>query len=86
MYRRSYPDTSRSGTLFFYGWMRRELTPPYRTLNLGARPGDPPGSEAYAIRDMRCAGGTVDGCDPDPAVLKNAQFDHAVAMESPAGI
>jgi hypothetical protein len=39
MYRRSYPDTSRSGTLFFYGWMRRELTPPYRTLNLGARPG-----------------------------------------------
>jgi ubiquinone/menaquinone biosynthesis C-methylase UbiE len=86
LYKRFYPDTSRSGTLFFYGWMRRSLAPPYRVLNMGAGPGDPPGSEAFAIRDMRRAGGTVDGCDPDPAVLKNAQLDHAVMMESPAVI
>ncbi len=86
LFRRFYPDTSHSGTLFFYGWMRRLLAPPYRALNLGAGPGDPLGSGAFAIRDMRCAGATVDGCDPDPAVLKNAQLDGAAVMVSPGVI
>lgn len=83
LFKRYYPDTSRSGTLFFYGWIRRSLATPYRVLNLGAGPGDLPGSEAFAMRDLRCAGGVVDGCDPDTAVLRNAQVDHATVMETP---
>ena len=81
LYRHFYPDTSRSGTLFFYGWMRRLVEPPYHALNLGAGPGDPPGLEEFAIRDMRCEGGRVVGCDPDPAVWNNAQLDHAAIMD-----
>lgn len=81
--KRCYPDNSRSGTLFFYGWIRRTLPPPYRALNLGAGPGDSPGAETFAIRDLRCAGGRVDGCDPDTAVLENAQVHHAAVMERP---
>jgi SAM-dependent methyltransferase len=55
-------------------------------LNLGAGPGDPPETVVGTIRDMRCAGGRVDGCDPDPAVLNNAQLDRAVVMEDPTTI
>jgi SAM-dependent methyltransferase len=86
LFRRFYPDTSRSGSIFFYGWMRRERAQLYRALNLGAGPGDLPGSENFTIRDMRCAGGTVSGCDPDPEVLKNAQLDEALVMERPGVI
>lgn len=82
LFKRYYPDTSRSGTVFFYGWIRRSLATPYRVLNLGAGPGDPPGSEIFAIRDLRCAGRVVDGCDPDTAVLGNTQVDHATVMEA----
>jgi len=35
---------------------------------------------------MRCDGGRVAGCDPDPAVLKNAQLDHAAVMDIPNAI
>jgi SAM-dependent methyltransferase len=86
LFRRFYPGTSRSGTIFFYGWMRRECAQPYRALNLGAGPGDLPGSENFTIRDMRCARGIVSGCDPDPEVLKNAQLDEALVMERPSVI
>ena len=86
LFRRFYPDTSRSGTIFFYGWMRRECAQPYRALNLGAGPGDLSGSENFTIRDMRCARGTVSGCDPDPEVLKNAELDEALVMERPGVI
>lgn len=85
-FKRFYPDASRSGTLFFYGWMRRTLVPPFRVLSLGAGPGDPTGTEEFDIRDMRSAMGKVHGCDPDPKVLNNAQLDHAMVMEAPPHI
>lgn len=83
VYKRFYPDTRRSGTLFFYAWMQRSLAAPYRALNLGAGPGDSPESELFRIRDMRRSGGTVEGCDPDPIVVNNVQIDRAVVMEDP---
>ena len=83
LFKRYYPDTSRSGTLFFYGWMRKQVALPCHALNLGAGPGDPPGSSDFAIRDMRCPEWRIDGCDPDPAVRNNAQLDRAVVMDTP---
>jgi ubiquinone/menaquinone biosynthesis C-methylase UbiE len=83
---RFYPDGRRNGTLFFYGWMRRELPAPFRLLNLGAGPGDRLQSPGFPLRDMRSAGGWVDGCDPDAAVMQNHQVDAAVVMNDPETI
>jgi len=76
-FKRFYPDSSRSGTLFFYGILRRELVPGRSALNLGAGPGDLPGSEVFPIRDLRGEGWLISGCDPDPDVLANRQLDEA---------
>jgi SAM-dependent methyltransferase len=76
-FNRFYPDTSRSGTVFFYELLRRELVPGCRALNLGAGPGDPPSSEVFQVRNLRDERWHVAGCDPDPAVLANPQLDQS---------
>jgi SAM-dependent methyltransferase len=81
IYRFFYPDDRLSGTIFFYDRLRRDLESASYVLNLGAGPGDPRDSVAFAIRDVRGPGRTVDGCDPDTAVLDNAQLDRARIME-----
>lgn len=81
VYRSFYPDARLSGTLLFYEAVRREVRAGMRVLNLGAGPGDQPQSTAFAIRDVRGHGWTVYGCDPDPAVLTNAQIDEARRMD-----
>lgn len=83
---RAYPDASHSGTLFFYGRLRRELAGAERVLNVGAGPGDEPGTDTFSTRDLRGHGAHICGCDPDPAVLNNAQLDEARVMDSDSRI
>ena len=82
LFKRFYPDSSKDGTLYFYGLLHKHVAVACRILNLGAGPGDKPGSAAFSLRDLRGAGWRVCGCDLDPEVLRNAQLDEARVMEA----
>jgi SAM-dependent methyltransferase len=81
LHRHFYPDNRRDGTIQFYERLREDLRARPVVLNLGAGPGDAPGSAWFAIRDLRAPGRTIHGCDPDPDVLRNVQLDERRVME-----
>jgi len=84
LFKRYYANQSRSGTVLFYGRLRQAFDLGAEALNVGAGPGDPVASEVFVIRDLRGLGRRVCGCDPDAAVLGNAQLDEARVM-APGG-
>lgn len=72
LYRRLYRDQSLNGTNMFYNWIRAEINPNCRVLNIGAGP-----STRDKRRVLKGEVKEVVGVDIDPAVLLNEELDRA---------
>ncbi len=79
-YRAFYPDSSKSGTIFFYSMIHRQLKPTMVALNLGAGPG--PEDEHHKLREYVSR---VIAVDIDAAVVNNPDVDeaHVITSTSP---
>ncbi|MER9791302.1 class I SAM-dependent methyltransferase [Mesorhizobium sp. M0213] len=72
LYKRLYRDQSLNGTTAFYNWIRAELNPNFKALNIGAGP-----STRDPRRVLRGEVKEIVGVDIDPAVLLNEELDRA---------
>ncbi|MER9546242.1 class I SAM-dependent methyltransferase [Mesorhizobium sp. M0437] len=72
LYRRLYKAQSMNGTTAFYNWIRSELTPNCKVLNIGAGP-----STRDNRRVLRGEVKEIVGVDIDPTVLLNEELDRA---------
>jgi len=77
LYNRFYDDPRYEGTLAFYCWIKKHLSPESRALNLGAGP-----ATGSPKRNLRGTVAHITGADIDPVVLENSEVDSAVIIEN----
>lgn len=76
LYKKYYDHSRYDGTLIFYDWIRQNMQPDFRILNLGAGP-----ATGSAKRILKGSVREVVGADIDPIVLENDELDAAVVIE-----
>ncbi|MFQ5861516.1 MAG: class I SAM-dependent methyltransferase [Candidatus Brocadiales bacterium] len=77
LFKKYYPDDSRSGTLIFYRWLRSYIRSEFVVLNIGAGP-----TSDNKILSLRGEVQKVVGVDVDPVVLDNKDMDESFLIEN----
>ena len=72
IYKKFYPDNSKSGTIKFYNWLRTGISSEHIVVNIGAGL-----TSEDKIRSLKGEVRKVIGLDIDPDVLKNKDLDEA---------
>jgi len=76
LYRRFYPDNSKSGTVRFYNWLRKNIKPSYTISNIGAGL-----TSKNKIRSLKGEVNKIIGLDIDKCVLTNEDLDEAYVIK-----
>lgn len=77
LFKRYYPDDSKSGTLYFYRWLRSNIRPSFIVLNVGAGL-----TSDNKIRSLKGEVQKVLGVDIDNEVLNNEDLDEAFVIKN----